>query len=190
MSEDNQESASAKTRPMLKAAIAITASLFITAGVLVFADQIERFKELGYVGLFLINLFGSATIILPAPAFVTVFALGSVYNPWLVGLVSGPAAALGELTGYLAGYGGATPLMDKPIYRRFDRWMDRYGPFAVGFLAFIPNPLFDVAGLMAGASRMPVWQFVFAAAIGKTIRFILLAWAGHYGLSWVGELLG
>ncbi|MBN1286484.1 MAG: VTT domain-containing protein [Anaerolineae bacterium] len=174
----------------LKAAAAVLLSLLITVGVIIFSDQITQFEELGYVGLFLVNLFGSATIILPAPAFVTVFALGSVYNPWLVGLVSGPAAALGELTGYLAGYGGAAPVMDKPLYRRFDRWMDRYGPLAIFCFALIPNPFFDVAGLLAGASRMPVWQFLVAAALGKTIRFVLLAWAGYYGLSWVGELFG
>ena len=167
---------------------AVLASIVITLGVVAFSDQIARFEELGYLGAFLIMLVGSATIILPAPAFVFVFALGGTLNPWLVGLMAGPGAAIGELTGYLAGYGGAAPMVESAIYKRFSAWMDRYGPLAIAVFAFVPNPLFDIAGLMAGASRMPVWQFLLAATVGKTARCILLALGGYYGLAWVRDV--
>ena len=178
-----------KRHSLRVAVIAIALSLLITAGVLAFAEHIERFQELGYLGGFLIMLIGSATIILPAPAFVFIFAMGSVLNPVLLGVAGGVGAALGEMTGYLAGYGGSAPLKDTPVYRRFSGWMDRYGLVAVFFLALIPNPLFDVAGMLAGASRMPVWQFLGACALGKTVRCIVLALGGYYGINWVRELL-
>ncbi|GAB4459439.1 MAG: VTT domain-containing protein [Anaerolineae bacterium] len=177
-----------KQRSLRVAAAAIALSALITIAVLAFAPQIERFAELGYLGAFLIMLIGSATIILPAPAFVFVFAMGSVLNPLLLGIAGGVGAALGEMTGYVAGYGGSAPLQDSAVYRRFDRWMDRFGPFAIFFLALIPNPLFDVAGVLAGASHMPVWQFLLACAAGKTIRCILLALGGYYGLTWMKEV--
>ena len=56
--------------------------------------------------------------------------------------------------------------------------MKRWGPLAVFVLAFIPNPAFDIAGITAGALHMPVWQFLLAAWLGKSLRFILLAALG------------
>ena len=176
-------------RASLGAALgAIALSVLITVAIVSFADEIERFQELGYIGAFLITLIGNATVILPAPAFVFVFAMGSVLNPILVGVVSGLGAALGELTGYLAGLGGSSVLEDNAIYRRFDRWMDRFGALAIFFLALIPNPFFDIGGVLAGASRMPVWKFLAACALGKTGRCILLALGGYYGIHWVREV--
>ncbi len=178
-----------KFSPLI-AVVAIAFSALITLAILAFVDeeQIKQFQGLGYLGAFLIMLIGSATIILPAPAFVFVFLMGSMFNPLLVGVAGGIGAALGEMTGYVAGFGGSAVLEDNPVYRRFDRWMDRYGLLAIVVLAMIPNPLFDVAGMLAGASRMPVWQFLGACAVGKTIRCILLALGGYYGLNWVKEV--
>lgn len=174
-------------RLWLRAAALITAGA-ITLLILSFANRIEELQTLGYFGAFLIMLVGNATVIFPVPGVIFVIAMGSTLNPWLVGLCAGPGAALGELTGYLAGYGGAAPLEDTTTYRRFDRWMGRAGPWAILVLAFIPNPVFDVAGLLAGASHMPLWQFLLAAWIGKTLQGITLAWAGALSIDWITQL--
>jgi len=164
---------------------AILIAVVITGVILLLSNRIQELQALGYAGAFLIMLIGNATVIFPVPGLIFVVAMGSTLNPWLVGLCAGPGAALGEMTGYLAGYGGAAPLEQTALYRRFDRWMDRYGPLVVFILAVIPNPVFDMAGLLAGASHMPWWQFLLAATLGKTIQAMLLAWAGALSWDWL-----
>jgi uncharacterized membrane protein YdjX (TVP38/TMEM64 family) len=164
---------------------AVALAIVITVAIALLANRFEDLEALGYAGAFLIMLFGNATVILPVPGLVFVIAMGSTLNPWLLGLAAGPGAALGELTGYLAGYGGATPVENTRLYRRFDRLMDRYGLLVVFALSIIPNPIFDLAGVLAGASHIPMWQFLLTAALGKTIQATVLAWAGALSLDWL-----
>ena len=166
---------------------AVVLAVVVTLAIALFRDELARFERYGYPGVFLVSLLGNATVIFPAPSLAVVFGMGGVLNPLLVGLVAGVGEALGELTGYLAGYGGATPLENTRLYQRFDRWMDRFGPLVVFVLAVIPNPLFDMAGLLAGASHMPWWQFLAAAWTGKTIQAVFLAYAGALSLEWVTQ---
>jgi membrane protein DedA with SNARE-associated domain len=168
---------------------AIVVAIAVTLLIAALADRIEELKALGYLGAFLIMLLGNATVILPVPGLIFVFVMGGALNPLLLGLCAGPGAALGELTGYLVGFGGVAPVQDSAIYRRFDCWMDRFGPLVIFVLAVIPNPFFDMGGLLAGASEMPIWQFLLAAWLGKTVQAVLIALAGRYGVNWVRDLL-
>ena len=72
----------------------------------------------GYIGIFLISLVGSASIVFPIPAFAVIFVFGGILNPFLVGLIAGIGCAIGELTGYLLGLGG-----HKVIKKRNKEWM-------------------------------------------------------------------
>ncbi len=168
---------------------AIGLAILITVAIVALSDKIAELAALGYLGAFLIMLVSNATVIMPAPGLVFVFAMGSTLNPWLLGLAAGTGAALGELTGYMAGYGGATPLENTALYNRFDRWMDRFGPLMILVLSIIPNPLFDMAGLLAGASHMPLWQFLSAAWIGKVVQSTILAWGAALSIGWIEQLL-
>jgi membrane protein DedA with SNARE-associated domain len=108
--------------------------------------------------------------------------LGAVFNPWLVGIVGGVGQALGELSGYLVGYSGHTLVDENPTYQRLVGWMRRHGMLTVFVLALIPNPIFDLGGIAAGALRFPVWKFLLSVTAGKVIRNIGFALAGYYGL--------
>jgi membrane protein YqaA with SNARE-associated domain len=137
--------------------------------------------DYGYLGLFLLVLLGNATVIVPAPAFVAAFAAGRTLNPWLVGLVSGLGAGLGETTGYLVGRAGRSAFGENPRFARISQQVKRWGAFAVFFFAAIPNPLMDVAGMAAGVLRLPFWKYLLACCAGKILRFTVLALLGHYG---------
>jgi uncharacterized membrane protein YdjX (TVP38/TMEM64 family) len=154
-----------------------------------YSEQIAELKGLGYLGAFLIMLVGNATLVLPVPGLILIFLMGETLNPLLLALCAGPGAALGELTGYLAGFGGVAPVENTRIFRRFERWMERFGPLVIFLLAIVPNPVFDMAGVVAGSYKMPVWQFLTAAWLGKTIQVFLVAVAGRYSLGWVADLL-
>jgi uncharacterized membrane protein YdjX (TVP38/TMEM64 family) len=173
----------------LRHALAIGGAVAITALIVVFEDRLRDLGHLAYLGAFLAMLIGNATVILPVPGLAIVFALGATLNPLLLGLAAGPGAALGEMTGYLAGYGGSAVADNLKVYRTIERWMDRHGVIVIAVLAAIPNPLFDVAGMVAGVMRVRWWHFLLAAWIGKTIQAVVVAYAGALSLGWVQELV-
>jgi uncharacterized membrane protein YdjX (TVP38/TMEM64 family) len=173
----------------LKHVLSILFAVGVTALIFIFRDHLRNLVHLAYAGAFLAMLVGNATVILPVPGLIFVFALGATLNPLLVGLIAGPGAALGELTGYLAGYGGSAVIDNAKFYHRIKGWMERHGVIVITLLAAFPNPLFDMAGIVAGAMRVKWWQFLIAAWIGKTIQGVLVAYAGALSLGWVEQFL-
>jgi membrane protein DedA with SNARE-associated domain len=113
--------------------------------------------------------------------------MGAVFNPLLVALVAGAGAALGELTGYLAGFSSQPVVERAKIYQRSVEWLKKYGSVAILFFSAIPNPFFDVTGAAAGALKMPVAKFLFWTWIGETIKMIIFAYAGA---SWLKTIFG
>ncbi len=103
---------------------------------------------------------------------------GSVLNPYLVGLSAGAGSALGELSGYLAGSSGRAVIQDRERYERIVAWMRRHGLWVIFVLSLIPNPLFDLAGIAAGALRIPVHHFLLACWLGKTVKTTVFALGG------------
>jgi membrane protein YqaA with SNARE-associated domain len=171
--------------------ISILASMALTAAILLvplfFPVKYSELGDWGYPGVFLTTLLASATVIFPSPTLVAPLIAGSYLNPLLVGLVAGLGAALGEATGYLVGYGGSALAARSRYYGAIRRSVERFGLLAIFVLAFIPNPLFDLAGIAAGTTRIPYWRFLLACFLGKTVRFILIAYMGRW---WPWLLLG
>ncbi|MCC6905629.1 MAG: VTT domain-containing protein [Anaerolineae bacterium] len=172
-----------------KQMLALVFAVGITFGIFAFRDQIRQLEHLGYLGGFLGMLLGNATLILPVPGLIFVFVLGGTLNPLLVGLTAGPGAALGEFTGYAAGYGGSSAIDQFDVYQRIRGWMNKYGLLVIVVLAAVPNPLFDMAGVVCGSLRVPWWKFLLAAWVGKTIQALFIAYAGAFSLGWVEQFL-
>jgi len=155
---------------------------------------------LGYFGDFLISFLGNATVLVPFPYMGVTFILGGLtdevtsqflFDPWLVGLLSGLGAVLGEMTGYVIGYGGGQ-LIDKEQRNAFRGYVNehpRATPFVLWFLAATPLPD-DVLIIPLGAARYPWWKVMMPQFIGKTIFMTFVAWSGRFGLSIVGSLIG
>lgn len=160
------------------------------AAAVYFRDRLQELAAYGYAAVFLVGLLSNATIILPIPGLAVSSVLGGVFNPWLVGIVAGIGQTLGELPGYMLGYSGQTLVTRRPLYERLYPWMRRYGVWVIFVLAAIPNPVFDVGGMIAGALRFPLWKFLASCAAGKIIKNILFALAGYYGLETLFRLLG
>ena len=175
------------SRKWLVRAITILAVIAISVTIFVFRDQVSNLESYGYLGAFLIALVTTATIILPVPGILLIVALGTVpeYNPVLIGLAAGAGSAIGEITGYMAGFSGQLVFENIKYYRQFEQWMKKRGFIVIFLLAFVPNPLFDVAGATAGVLRYPIWKFLLSCFAGKTLRYILVASFGWFvGISW------
>jgi len=144
----------------------------------------------GLLVLFAIAAISNATLILPVPGLALTALAATVANPLLVGVVAGAGQAVGELTGYLAGYSGQTLIDDSPRYARLVGWMRRFGAITIFVLGVIPNPLFDVAGIIAGALRMPVGIYLIAAGAGKIIKNVAVAYGAAFGIEWLTRIFG
>lgn len=161
-----------------------------------FGADTSNLRSWGYAGVFLINLVGAASILLPSPAVASVFGGGALLDDFLgvpafiwVGLIAGSGESLGEFTGYAAGYGGRVVFEGRPEYERVHRWMERHGTATMFGLSIFPNPLFDLAGVAAGAVRMPIRRFFPAVLSGKIIKDTYLAAIGGLGASIFTHLL-
>ncbi len=185
----NSKQAEVKNREWLKKrviplfilllAIAITVALFVFAQR--YPEKVKELENLGYVGVFLVSLITSGTVILPAPGILLLFPAAVTYNPFLVGLVGATGSIIGEITGYMAGYGGRGMVRHGRMYDRVEKWMKRWGSWVIFvFAAFL---VFDIAGVVAGALRFPLWKFLLVGWLGKSLKCIALMLAG----AWVWE---
>ena len=173
-----------KSRPRAIALLLLTIflALAITAGLFLFRDKISGLGNYGYLGAFLIGLVTSATVIIPVPGIVVLFALGTTLNPVLVGLVGAVGGILGEMTSFVVGHEGHALVQHKnKLYLRMEERMRRWGGWAIFAFAAAPIPLFDVAGIISGALGYPLWKFLLIGWGGKSIKFVLLVLAGAWG---------
>jgi len=157
---------------------AIVFTLTLCTCILVYRDYIIEFSQYGYIGLFLISILSSSSIIIPVPGWFIIATMGTVLNPVLVGVISAVGSTFGEMTGYMLGYGGRIAIRESPMYQRIERWMKKWGTLTIFGLALIPNPLFDIAGAAAGVLRFPVWKFLLAGAAGRIPKHIAFAYGG------------
>jgi len=175
----------------LKLAIVIALALFtLLVALNMNRLDVNWFRALGYPGVFLLALLGSSTVLLPIPHLAFTFTMGAVLNPWLVGLTGGIGDGLGEITGYAAGYAIEDLAERSRLYQKLEQWMRRNGDLTIFTLSLFPVPFFDLAAMAGGVVEYPLWRFMLATWAGKTIKAVVAAWAGYYGISWIAGLLG
>ena len=146
-----------------------------------FNISVERFATTAYLVIFVISLVSKASIIVPVPIFVAIMITAAQYwNPVLIALAASVGGALGEITGYYAGYLGKRiiHLENAPGYDRLVGWMKRYGPWGIFLISLQPILPFDIAGLLAGASRLPLWKFLLPCWAGKFPKYIVICYFG------------
>jgi uncharacterized membrane protein YdjX (TVP38/TMEM64 family) len=187
----------AKEKPKLTTTflrvLALVGVLSLIALLFIFRDQVRKLEEYGYIGIFLLSIAANATIIIPLPGVALTTAMGAIFNPVGVAIAAGLGAALGELSGYLAGFSGQGVVERTKLYDRLMDWMERHQNLAYGLIvlmAFIPNPLFDIAGMASGALKLPLWKFLIACAIGKILKMLMFAYAGYFSIGWLTRLSG
>jgi len=163
----------------------ILIAVLISLLIFTFRDSLAGLQAYGLLGLFLLNIVGSATLFLPTPLFLSAFVAGSIYNPILVAVVASAGSALGELTGYLAGYGAEDILEKDPKIQKIRGWMKKRGFLTLFLLAAIPNPIFDMAGFVAGATEVSVKRYLIAVWLGKLIKFLVIAYLGAGSLNYL-----
>ena len=146
-----------------------------------FRLPLYQFAWLAYLIVFSSSLVANLTIIAPVPFGVSIMiAAATEWNPVLVALFGSIGATLGELSGYYAGYLGRKVAVSDSVtgYSQVERWIQRYGAWGILFLGFQPVLPFDIAGLIAGAARMPLHKFLPALWGGRFPKYVIFIYAG------------
>ena len=154
---------------------------------------------LGYPGAVLVSFFGNATILFPFPYVGLPFILGGLrdsnsgaflFDPWIIGLLSGLGAIFGEMTGYYIGIGGSH-LIEKEKMNGFREFIEKYPrttPLVIWFLAVTPIPD-DPLIVPLGAARYLWWKVFIPGFFGKTMLLTGIAWAGRFGFDWIASIV-
>jgi membrane protein YqaA with SNARE-associated domain len=166
-------------RKFFKSLFSIFIILFFCGAIYYFRDEIKKLENFGYLGIFLISMFANASIVLPLPGVALTFSMGFVFDPFFVAIAAGLGSGIGELTGYLLGFFGQSIGDNTNKYYLFiEKKMKESSTIIIFLLAAIPNPLFDIAGILAGVYRIPVAKFLFWTCLGKIIKMLFFAYSG------------
>jgi len=176
--------------------LGISLTIAMCVAVFCFWEEIRALEQWGYIGAFVISIFGGATILAPVPMTPVVFTLGGVLKPYFVGIAAGLGETIGGLSIYMTGYGGSPALVNikygkiQSTYLRVTKWMEKRGSLTLFILSAVVNPFFYPAGLAAGALRFGVKRYFLICWVGKTIKCLTVAYAGYWGLRGLFGILG
>jgi membrane protein DedA with SNARE-associated domain len=180
-------SASRVIWPVIGTVILVAGMSFV---ILRYDDPFEPLGAWGYPGIFLVMLINNLTIFLPSVGHAFLLAAAQNLNPWLLGIVGGAGAAIGELSGYVVGHSGGRMLIGR---RLFDHYRSRQGVrgnfLGPTLFLFAATPLpMDVAGIVAGAVHYPVPRFLLWVGAGKVVQITLIALASYYAIGWIKRI--
>lgn len=151
--------------------------------------SVDWLASFGYKGIFFLSLVNSVAPF-AGPSQIATFLVASKLNPLVVGMAGGSGGALGELSGFLFGYSFQASLSEKSERKldRFRTWrfvrISRDHSFLTLFvLASIPNPFFDPVSAVAGSLRIPVIKYFIPVLLGRTLRHVVIAYAGYYTIT-------
>lgn len=163
--------------------IAVVVSLYFVRGLF-------DLSQVGYPAIAALSFFASAGLVIPVSGLASVCAGGILLNPLLVALVAGTTGTIGELTGYGLGFSGRGVLKRGRLYERMERWVRKRGWLLIFLLSVLPNPIFDLAGVAAGALRFPLWTFLALIWVGTFLKFVIVVYACAQGLEGVSRFFG
>lgn len=184
----------ARRREYIIGGLALALTFACCIAVLFYWDYVRQVQHYGYFGAFVISILAGATVLVPIPGILVVFTLGSVLHPALLGVVSGLGEAVGSIGIYLSGYSGRRAVQKLPpeFFGKFSDWIQRRGKMAVFIMSAMLNPFFYPFTAMAGMLRFGLIKFFFLCWGGKTVKNMIIAYLGYFGLRsilrWVGVI--
>ena len=147
--------------------------------------------QYGYFGIFLISLIGALSIFFPIPYTVIIFTLGGTFEPLWIAVAAGIGSAVGELSGYLLGFGGRRVISEK--YKKKMEFLmklfDRFGPIVIFLFALTPLPD-DLLFIPLGVIRYSIARAFIPALIGKICMNFIVAYSGRFSIQIIRDIFG
>lgn len=150
-----------QSKPFKVFTLVLAVIFYLLAFVIAFAP--EPFLRFGYWGIFVYNLFGPGTFLVPtASRHFAVFG---------VALVTALGMAINDSVSWLAGKNGDVVFPRGRRVERIEGGIKKFGPWALFFWALIPFP-YDFIAIIAGYLKMPFWRFLLPTFFGRLLRFL------------------
>jgi membrane protein YqaA with SNARE-associated domain len=206
--ETNTPGRSSKLKTTLKrwefwvGILTVALTFGLAVAVVFYWKSFQAQSSYSYLGLFFVSTLGGATVIIPVPSLVVQFTMGAVLNPAVVGAVAGLGSAVGGTLVYLFGRGGRRLFSgfdftnlnnDRAIIRwtaRVMGWAKHRGSLVVFLMSAVLNPIFFPMALAMGASRFQMWKFFLMCWAGNTVKSMMIAYLGYFGLGALLHWLG
>lgn len=154
--------------------------------------------QLGGVGLFLLAVVDSSVVPIPLPGstdlillLLTAFRSSSISSPVEFACCAFAGSMVGGYLAWAAGKKGGEAALERlgkgRFVKRVQGWVKRNGMLSVGLAAVHPPPIpltpFTMAAGALGLSRT---RFLISYAIGRAVRYGVVAWLGYrYGREFV-----
>jgi len=139
-----------------------------------------RFSWLTYLVVLVSSFLFNLSVMVPVPVAVAVMIASVQYwNPVVIALFAAIGGTIGELSGYYAGFYGRKWALPNNVvgFQNVQGWIDKYGGWAISFLAFQPVIPFDIGGFIAGCAKMNILKFLLFLFIGKFPKYVLICYA-------------
>jgi uncharacterized membrane protein YdjX (TVP38/TMEM64 family) len=136
-------------------------------------------RGFGFLGpLVIIGLQAAQVVVAPVPGQVLALVAGYLYGPWLgtlynmVGVMIGSTIAFWLARRYGRSY--VETIVHEETLARFDTFEDTQVRIALLAVFLIPGLPDDVICFIGGLTRLPLWQLVAIAVVGRAPGFFLV----------------
>lgn len=149
--------------------------------------------EIGYLGLVLVNFFGSLIPFIPLPGFIFLasMSVGDQFDLHVLAILSALAATAAKQIIFYVSYQGRRIISEKTRKRMrpFERLVKRYGAGAAFFAAATPIPD-DLIYVPLGLAKYNPKRFLIATLAGKLVLSYSIVFISHHlGMSLVQPYL-
>ena len=158
-----------------------------------FSDLFPFAPEVGYLGLGLVNFFGSLVPFVPLPGFLLLatMSVGDQFNIHILAMLSAITATVAKQIIFYVSYGGRRIINEKTRKRMrpFERLVKRYGAGAAFFAAATPIPD-DLVYVPLGLAKYNPKRFFIATLTGKIVLSYTIVLISHnLGISLIEPFL-
>jgi len=158
-----------------------------------FVDLFPFAPGVGYLGLALVNFFGSLVPFIPLPGFLLLatMSVGDQFDLHVLALVCAITATTAKQIIFYASYGGRKIISEKTRKRMrpFERLVKKFGGAAAFFAAATPIPD-DLVYVPLGLAKYNPKRFFIATLTGKIVLSYVIVFLSHYlGVSLVEPLV-
>jgi len=149
--------------------------------------------EIGYVGLALVNFFGSLIPFVPLPSFIflATMAAGEKFNIHYLAIISAVCATAAKQIIFLISYEGRRIINEstRKRIRPFERLVKRYGAAAAFVAAATPIPD-DLIYVPLGLAKYNPVRFFISTLAGKLVlSYVVVLIAHFFGMNYVEPFL-
>ncbi len=142
----------------------IAGVVFVVLTVVISLDP-THFIQFGYLGVFVFNLFGPGTLLIPL--------IADHFNVMVLALVSAVGMSLNDSVVYVIGRSGQSVVRPGKRSDKLRDWVTKYGRLGLFSFSLLPLPI-DIVGGTVGYLSLPYSYFILPTFAGKFLRFLVV----------------